>query len=121
MSKESKSSLKPSSRRQGFTLQDGFAAGCGVERIMPSFTKGKKQLSSKEVETSRQIAIVRIHVERAMGHRIIDGSLPLTLFKSLLDEADDCEIANVDKIFTVCAAVLNMGDGIVYNEKDLKG
>ena len=88
--------------------------------------KEKKQLSSKEVETSRQIAIVRIHVERAMGliknrYRIIDGSLPLTLFKSLLDEADDCEIANVDKIFTVCAALLNMGDWIVYNEKYLKG
>ena len=69
---------------------------------------------------------MRIHVERAMGliknsYRIIDGSLPLTLFKSLLDEADDCEIANVDKMFTVCAALLNMGDWIVYNEKYLKG
>ena len=41
--------------------------------------------------------------------------------KSLLDEADGYEIANIDKLFTVYAALINMGDGIVYNEKDLKG
>ena len=27
---------------RGFTLEDEFAAGCGVELIIPSFTKGKK-------------------------------------------------------------------------------
>ena len=48
---------------RGVTFPDEFAAGCGVELIIPSFTKGKKQLSSKEVETSRQIATVRIYVE----------------------------------------------------------
>ena len=37
---------------RGFTLEDEFAAGCGVELIIPSFTKGKKQLSAKEVEIS---------------------------------------------------------------------
>ena len=41
--------------------------------------------------------------------------------KSLSDEADDCEIANIHKSFTVYAALINMGDGIVNNEKDLKG
>ena len=35
---------------RGFTLQDEFGAGCGVEFIIPSFTKGKKQLNAKEVE-----------------------------------------------------------------------
>ena len=79
-----------------FIRQDEFAAGCGVELIIPSFTEPKKQLSSKEVETSRQIANVRIHVERTIGlikniYRIIDGTLPITLLKSLSDEADDCE------------------------------
>ena len=34
---------------RSFTLQDEIAAGCSVELIMPSFTKDKKQLSSKEV------------------------------------------------------------------------
>ena len=40
--------------------------------------------------------------------------------KSLSDKADDCKIANIDKIFPLCAALVNMGDGIVYYEKDLK-
>ena len=93
-----------------------------MELIILSFTKGKKQLSSKEVETSRQIATVRIYVERVIGliknrYRIIDGTLPITLLKSLLDEADDCEIANIDKVFTVCAALVDMSDGIVYMRK----
>ena len=43
---------------RGFILHDEFAAGCGVELIIPSFTKGKKQLSAKEMEVSRQIASV---------------------------------------------------------------
>ena len=44
----------------GFTIQDEFAAGSGVELITPSFTKGKEQLSAKEKEVSRQIASARI-------------------------------------------------------------
>ena len=111
---------------RGFTLRDEFAAGCGVKLIIHSFTKGKKQLSSKEVETLRQIATVWIHVQRVIvliknRYWIIEGTFPITLLKSLSDEADDCEIANIHKIFTVYVALINMGDGIVYNEKDLKG
>ena len=41
---------------RGFTLTDEFAAKCGVELVIPSFTEGKNQLSAKEVETTRQIA-----------------------------------------------------------------
>ena len=47
---------------RGFTLQDDFAALCSAELVMPSFTKGKKQLSAEEVETTRKVASVRIHV-----------------------------------------------------------
>ena len=32
---------------RGFTLQDALAAGCGVELIIPSFTKGKKTVKCK--------------------------------------------------------------------------
>ena len=34
--------------------------------IIPDFTKGKSQLSAKEVDTTRKIAHVRIHVKRAI-------------------------------------------------------
>ena len=107
---------------RGFTLQDEFAAGCGVGLITPNFTKGKKQLSAKEVEASRQITSVRVHVERAIGliksrYKILDCVLPLTLLKTLFEEGAECEIANIDKPFTVCAVLVNLGEGIVYNEK----
>ena len=35
---------------------------------IPAFTKGKSQLSGIEVEQTRKIANVRIHVERAIGN-----------------------------------------------------
>ena len=106
---------------RGFTLEDEFAAGCAVELIRYSFTKGEKQLSAKEVEVSRQIASVRIHVKRVIGliknrYKILDCVLPLTLLKTLSEEGVECEIANYEKLFTVCAVLVNLGEGIVYNE-----
>jgi hypothetical protein len=34
---------------------------------IPAFTKGKDQLDSADVEQTRKIATVRIHVERIIG------------------------------------------------------
>ncbi|XP_065652675.1 uncharacterized protein LOC136079930 [Hydra vulgaris] len=49
---------------------------------LPKFTKGKKQMSSAEVDESRQIAHVRIHVERVIGRlrkfRILQSIIPIT-------------------------------------------
>ena len=49
---------------------------------MPSLTKGKKQLSGGEVDTSRQLSSVRIHVEHVIGRikkfRLLQTTLPLT-------------------------------------------
>ena len=43
---------------RGFTLQDDFAAESCAELITPAFTRGKAQLSAKEVECSRKIASI---------------------------------------------------------------
>ena len=48
---------------------------------IPCFTKGKDQLSALEVEDTRSIANVRIHVERVIGafrqkYSILKGTLP---------------------------------------------
>ena len=107
---------------RGFTLQDEFAAGAGVELIIPAFTKGKQQLSAKEVETTRQLASSRLHVERVIGllknrfKSLSSGPLPSTAIKSFSDEGLECETTSVEKIVTVCPIMLNLGDGIVYNE-----
>ena len=68
---------------RGFTLQDDFATVCCAELIIPAFTKGKKQLSANEVETTRKVANVRIHVESVIGlekkrFAILQGTLPIT-------------------------------------------
>ena len=51
---------------RGFLVSEEMAA-LGVTLRMPSFTRGKKQLSSKDVEFSKNLAHVRIHVERVVG------------------------------------------------------
>ena len=93
-----------------------------MELITPSFCRGKKQLTAKEVEMSRQISSIRIHIERVIGliknrYRILDGTLSTTLVKSLSDEANDSDVTGIDRLFTVCAALCNLSPGIVYNEQ----
>ena len=51
---------------RGFDIQDSCGIYCGRLQI-PSYTKGKPQLSPVEIETTRSIANVRIHVERVIG------------------------------------------------------
>ncbi|XP_013408902.1 uncharacterized protein LOC106172655 [Lingula anatina] len=107
---------------RGFTLKDDFASRCGAELLTPAFTKGKGgQLPAKELEISRKIASVRIHIERVIGllknrYCILKGPLPLRFLQSIRDENMDMNLANCDKIIQVCCCLLNMGDGIVYKE-----
>lgn len=73
---------------------------------MPAFTNGKKQLSGIEVEQSRQIANVRIHVERVIGvihqkYKILHGTQPIK-FVTLKDNS-----TLLDKIVLVCCSLIN--------------
>ena len=38
-----------------------------AEAKLPAFTKKKTQLSAKEVQELRELAVVRIHMERLIG------------------------------------------------------
>ena len=49
----------------GFNIKEELRA-LGATIKIPSFTKGKKQLSGGEVDTSRQLSNVQIHVERVI-------------------------------------------------------
>ena len=51
---------------RGFTFKEELAA-VGATLKIPHFTKGKSQLSGKEIGTSHQLPNVRIHVERVIG------------------------------------------------------
>ena len=51
---------------RGFNISD--SVGMQQARLhIPAFTKGKTQLSAMEVEQTRSIANVRVHVERVVG------------------------------------------------------
>jgi hypothetical protein len=51
---------------RGFTLKEDFGT-LDCQLIIPAFTKGKTQLLPEEVETSRRMALIRIHIERVIG------------------------------------------------------
>ena len=97
---------------RGFTMDEEFQFR-GAKLMVPAFTKGKGQLSSKEVEDSRLLSRARIHVERVIGRlkdfEIIKGNLPLTLIKS----HDEGAQTTIDKIIRVIGAVINMNDRLL--------
>ena len=99
---------------RGFNVQDDIAIKGGKLEI-PAFTRGKQQLSREEVEKSRQLARVRIHVERVIGqmrkkYTILNGTLPITLVK----KPSDTTVTTIDKILLVCAALTNLSRSVVY-------
>ena len=67
---------------RGFTVNESVGLK-QAKLIIPAFTKGRSQLDPVDVEKTRGIASVRIHVERVIGllHRkytILEGTFPQT-------------------------------------------
>ena len=50
----------------GFTC-DEYAHMAFAEVMIPPFTKGKKQLKKVQLDWSRELSVVHIHVERVIG------------------------------------------------------
>ena len=99
---------------RGFTVEETVGMYC-AELATPAFTKGKKQLSGREVDMSRKLARLRIHVERVIGMlRQKYSLLRSTLLINFLMASDgDTPYALVDKVVTVCCALCNMCDSVV--------
>lgn len=99
---------------RGFTIADDIALH-GATLEIPSFTSGKSQLSLEEVEYSKRLSKVRIHVERVIGllknkYTVLQYKLPITILKR---KDDDAEVAFIDKILSVCCSLCNLSAGIV--------
>ena len=66
---------------------------------MPSFLRGRAQLTAAEVRESQTIASVRIHVERAIQRgkifKVIRNEIPLTL------------LGSANQLWTVCCLLCN--------------
>ena len=93
---------------RGFNIFE-LVAECNAQAKLPAFTKGKAQLSAKEVHESRELAHVRIHVERLIGmvkqkYSISQGVLPISFIKN--DSA--CDVTVADKLMVICCALVNI-------------
>ena len=100
---------------RGFTCDD-YARMVMAEIKIPFFTKGKKQLEKVNVDWSRELSIVRIHVERVIGvlkqkFTILQGVLPISLIAG-----NDDKDSTIDKIVKVCCACVNLCPSVVSQE-----
>ena len=81
----------------------------------PLFTKGKNQLEKMEVEWSRELSIVRIHVERVIGvqnYTILQNITPISLISDRSAENNK----TIDKIVKVCCSLVNLCHSVVPQE-----
>ena len=81
---------------------------------IPTLTKGKNQLSAMEIEETRTIANVRIHVERVIGNvrqkcPILQSRMPVDFVMKRVGE----DYPLINRIIRVCCALCNICDSVV--------
>ncbi|XP_062576036.1 uncharacterized protein LOC134237904 [Saccostrea cucullata] len=97
---------------RGFDIAESLAQ-VSCELRIPAFTKGKSQLSALDVERTRKLAHVRIHVERVIGlvrnkYKMLQDTVPLDYLVST-----EGSRPTIDKVVTVCCALTNMCKSVV--------
>lgn len=89
---------------KGFTIGDLLAKKEAFLQI-PPFLSDKGQFNQHEIDLTKQIARVRIHVERAIGRvkqfHILDPVIPLSLK------------TRISSVFRVCCFLSNLGPPLV--------
>ncbi|XP_072559114.1 uncharacterized protein [Paramormyrops kingsleyae] len=98
---------------RGFDIQECVGMLC-AEVKLPAFTKGYCQLAARDVEETRKIAHLRIHVERVIGnvcqkYKILTGTTPI----NMILPCDGEEVTMLDKVVTVCCALTNQCPTVV--------
>ena len=98
---------------RGFDIADSVGVMQAALHI-PAFTKGKSQLSAEEIEQTRTIANVLIHVERVIGSvrqkfKILQSTLPIHFL--ITRKGEDTPL--IDRIIRVCCALNNICDSVV--------
>ena len=91
---------------RGFTVDEYFHIVL-AEVITPPFTKGRKQLSRTELDFSRELSSVCIHVKRIIGlvknkYTILGNVLPISLIGNRNHNTVFTDI------LTVCCAFVNL-------------
>ena len=97
---------------RGFDIKD--SVGMKLSRLeLPAFTKHKAQLNPIDVEQTRNVANVRIHIERVIGnirkkYSILSATQPIDFVIS-----NGNETPTLDKIVYVCSALINICESVV--------
>ena len=100
---------------RGFNVAECLGS-VGASLHIPSFTRGKSQLSPSEIEKTRSIANVCIHVERVIGavrQRFSILSATGVLPKELFQQKGEGDVVILDAVVTVCCGLNNLCEGIV--------
>ncbi|ELU18439.1 hypothetical protein CAPTEDRAFT_129777, partial [Capitella teleta] len=101
---------------RGFFIEESVAMQ-GAKLEIPAFTRGKSQLDKREVESTRKLASVRIHVERVIGtirqkYQVLQGPLELTF---TVPDAEE-NVMLYDKMVHVACALTNLSKPIVPSD-----
>ncbi|XP_074550450.1 uncharacterized protein LOC141808040 [Halichoeres trimaculatus] len=101
---------------RGFDIKESVAL-MGATLKIPAFTRGRSQLEAKDVEETRKLAHVRIHVERVIGcirskYTILNDTIRLGLVVPCEGEG----MTLLDKIVTVSCALTNMCPSVVLKQ-----
>ena len=93
----------------GFQIQEDLLLHfCNLQTPPGAWTKN--QMTKKEVQKTKEIANLRIQVERSIirvkNYRILKGTLPITMMQ------------HVDEIVLVCAALCNIKNVLIQTKKD---
>lgn len=94
---------------KGFKVEDLLPRGVSLH-IPPFRITGEAQMSGKDVEETRHIAIARVHIERVIRRikefHILDKPFPI----NMLDLAD--------AVFTTCAYLSNFRGPLINKDKE---
>lgn len=101
---------------RGFDIKELVGFYCATIAV-PTSMKGKKQLSGIEVEQTRCIANVRIHVERVIGNLRQKYSF-LSTMQAIdhLIPREERSICTLDMVVTVCCALTNICNSVVPSD-----
>lgn len=97
---------------RGFLISESVALMM-AELITPAFKETRSQLTQLEIENSRRVSNVRIHVERVIGqlkrtYTILEKTLSIKELRS-----DEDGLAFLDKIVFVCCCLLNANEEVL--------
>ena len=89
---------------RGFNIQESVGYYC-TEVKLPAYTRGKKQLSQLEVETTRQLARVIGLIRNK--YTILQSIIPI----SMINTTDNA--CMLDKVVFICCALCNCNRSVV--------